>query len=131
MAGNSEGIKRADKPLHLTEWAARVRHLGVSESIPYLSADGAVGTLLNIRVSPGSRKNAVEGMHGDALRIRVAAPPVDGKANKALVAFLAKTFGVPKKSISLLRGEKSRDKTFAIAGLSPGEVARLLEAAGS
>jgi uncharacterized protein (TIGR00251 family) len=110
----------------LTETTSFAPHLGVGSTPIYLSADGDEGALLRVRASPGAKKNAIEGAHGEALRIRVAAPPVDGKANQALVAFLAKTLALPKRSISLRKGEKSRDKIFAIAGLKPEEVAERL-----
>lgn len=55
------------------------------------------------------------GRHGDALKIRLAAPPVEGRANEALVAFLATSFGVPQRNVTLMRGETARAKTVRIA----------------
>ncbi len=78
------------------------------------AADGSVVLVLHIQ--PGARKTEVAGLHGDALKIRLAAPPVDGKANAALLAFLAKVCGVPKSAVSLLSGETSRSKRVRIVG---------------
>jgi uncharacterized protein (TIGR00251 family) len=78
------------------------------------AGDGSVVLVLHIQ--PGARKTEVAGLHGDALKIRLAAPPVDGKANAALLAFLAKVCGVPKSAVSLLSGETSRSKRVRIVG---------------
>ena len=78
------------------------------------AGDGSVVLVLHIQ--PGARKTEVAGIHGDALKIRLAAPPVDGKANAALLAFLAKVCGVPKSAVSLLSGETSRSKRVRIVG---------------
>ena len=67
------------------------------------------------------------GTHGDALKIRVAAPPVDGRANEALVALLVSTLGVKGEQVVLVSGESSRVKRVRITGLEPDEVTRLLE----
>ena len=79
---------------------------------------------LAVKVTPNARKTDVIGWiqtgetgGGEALRIKLKAPPVDGKANKELVAFLANTLGVPKNSITIVRGEKSRLKSVEIEGL--------------
>jgi uncharacterized protein (TIGR00251 family) len=69
---------------------------------------------LNVKVSPGSSKTELSGVHEGRLRIRVAAAPEDGKANECLVAFLAKLFGCPKKEITIKSGEKSRLKTVCL-----------------
>ncbi|MEE9197021.1 MAG: DUF167 domain-containing protein, partial [bacterium] len=58
------------------------------------------------------------GPHGDVLRVRVAAPPVNGKANQALIAFVAKTFGVAKDAVAIVRGERGRRKVLDVAGVS-------------
>ena len=74
--------------------------------------------VLNVRVIPRAAKNAVGGRRGDALVIRLAAPPVDGAANDALVAYLAELFEQPRRSIEILSGHKSRDKRVRIHGLT-------------
>ena len=62
------------------------------------------------------------GRHGDAIKIRIKAPPVDGAANEELIRFLAKRFGVPRSAVQLLSGGSSRDKRVAIAGMPADEV---------
>jgi uncharacterized protein len=72
--------------------------------------------VLKLHVQPGARRTQAAGRHGDALKIRLAAPPVEGKANLALRRFLADAFGVPLRDVELVRGETSRDKVVRIAG---------------
>jgi len=71
---------------------------------------------LTIRVQPNARRNEIVGLHGDALKIRVAAPAVDSKANSALVEFLSQVLGTPKSAISIRRGATGRRKVVEIAG---------------
>jgi uncharacterized protein (TIGR00251 family) len=87
-------------------------------------ADGAI--VLAIHAQPGAKRSEVVGLHGDALKIRVAAPALEDRANEALIAFLAERFDVPKKNVTLLSGHKSREKRFAIVGatLDPGVALR-------
>ncbi|MGC2518957.1 MAG: DUF167 domain-containing protein [Burkholderiales bacterium] len=73
------------------------------------------GWLLAIHAQPGAKKSEVAGIHGDALKVRIAAPPVEGRANAALVAFVAKALGVPRKSVTVVKGDSSRRKTVLIA----------------
>ncbi len=74
------------------------------------------GVHLAVRVVPRAGANRVERVDGDALRVRLAAAPVDGEANTALIAYLASWLGVPKSSITLVRGERGRQKVLRIAG---------------
>lgn len=76
--------------------------------------EGRADVVLAIRVHPGARKSEVVGFHGDALKIRLAAPPVDGRANDELLRFLAEAFGVPRANVALLRGASSRSKLVRI-----------------
>ena len=80
------------------------------------------GVTLAVRAQPGAKKTAIVGIYGDAdaaqLKIAVQAPPVEGRANEALVAFLAETFEIPKKSVELISGELSRSKVFLLRGVS-------------
>jgi uncharacterized protein (TIGR00251 family) len=78
-----------------------------------VAADGSL--LLALHVQPGARRTEVVGAHGDALKIRLAAPAVDGKANAELLRFIAAGFGVPLASVRLLRGETGRRKTVRVA----------------
>lgn len=84
----------------------------------WLRADGD-GIVLTLHIQPGAKKTEVAGRHGDALKIRLAAPPVDGKANEALIAFLAKALGVPKANVELVSGQTSRAKRLRVAGVAP------------
>lgn len=84
---------------------------------------------LTVHVQPGAKTTACAGIHGDALKIRLAAPPVDGKANQALIAWLAKTLACPQSTIELIRGQTSRRKTLSItAGAQAAAMRAILEA---
>ena len=74
--------------------------------------------VIDIRVIPRSPRTRVDGTRGAAILIRLAAPPVDGAANDALIAFLSEALGVPRRDITLIAGEKSRDKRVRIEGLA-------------
>jgi uncharacterized protein len=95
--------------------------------------DGTV--VLRVQVSPGAGRSAVTGRHGDALKVRVAAPPVDGRANTALVEFLAAEFGLRAADVTLVAGATSRSKRFKLAGLDPdaadAAIERLLASPGT
>jgi uncharacterized protein (TIGR00251 family) len=86
-----------------------------AEDSPWRSvgADGSV--TLTIHAQPGSKRTEVAGLHGGAIKIRVASPPVEGKANEVLRRFLAEAFGVPLQNVALASGEASRRKTLRIA----------------
>ncbi len=90
--------------------------------------DSDNGTLLTLRVSPDARKSSVEGTYGShALKLKVAAPPVDGKANAETERFLAKLFGLSFSEVSVVKGASSRDKVVLLKGVSPEEAVRVLE----
>ncbi len=84
------------------------------------------GTRLALRIQPRASRNAIVGLHGQSVRIRLTAPPVEGAANEALVSCLAERLGVPEAAVDLVRGHASRDKVVEVAGLAPEEVARRL-----
>ena len=71
---------------------------------------------LTLHVQPGAKKSGIAGLHGDALKIRLAAPPVEGRANEALLKYVAGLFDVPLRQIALKQGEQSRHKVVAISG---------------
>jgi len=71
---------------------------------------------LILHVQPGAKKTAVAGLHGDALKIRLAAPPVEGRANEALLRFIADFFHVPLRDVQLKQGEQSRHKRVEVRG---------------
>lgn len=82
------------------------------------------GWLISVHAQPGAKKSAVVGVHGEALKVRVAAPPVDGKANEALTAFVAKALGVPRRAVCIVKGESSREKLLLVAdpAADPGQL---------
>ncbi|MDB6174900.1 MAG: hypothetical protein JWL59_4211 [Chthoniobacteraceae bacterium] len=83
---------------------------------------------LRIRVVPNAKRSEVAGVYGEAVRIKIAAPALDGKANEALREFLARRLDLPGRAITLISGEKSRDKIVAIEGVEPAELRiRLLD----
>lgn len=78
---------------------------------------------VTLHVQPGAKRTEVSGLHGDALKIKLAAPPVEGKANEELRKFLAKTFVVPLKQVVLKQGERSRHKVVEIqSSVRPPEI---------
>jgi uncharacterized protein len=77
--------------------------------------DGESVTLA-LHIQPGAKRSEIAGLHGDALKIRLAAPPVDGRANEALLRFVAELFEVPLRNVGLLRGMQSRHKTVSVTG---------------
>lgn len=85
--------------------------------------------VLRLHVQPGAGKTAVVGRHGDAVKVRVAAPPEGGRANDAVVALVAQTFDVKLAAVSLVSGQSSRAKKVQIDGIALAEVDRCLELA--
>jgi uncharacterized protein (TIGR00251 family) len=92
------------------------------------AADGSL--VLSLHIQPGAKKTACAGLHGEALKIRLAAPPVDGKANAALIAYLAGACGVSKSSVELLSGESCRSKRVRVSGADAARVAALADVGG-
>jgi uncharacterized protein (TIGR00251 family) len=80
---------------------------------------------LTLHIQPGAKKTEIAGEYGDALKIRLAAPPVDGKANAALLAFIAERLGIAKSVVTLKSGQTSRRKVVEVVGYS-GDESRLL-----
>jgi len=70
--------------------------------------------IIDVRIQPRASRDEIVGPHGDSLKIRITAPPVDGKANAHLIRFLAKAFGVPRARVTLLAGECGRNKQLRI-----------------
>jgi uncharacterized protein len=69
-----------------------------------------------VHAQPGAKSTRIDGLHGDALKVRVAAPALEGRANDALVEFLAEVFAVPRRDVRLASGRRSREKRFEIRG---------------
>ncbi len=82
---------------------------------------------LRVRVQPGAKRDELLGFQEGVLRIRLAAPPVEGRANKALIALLSEALHVPKASVAVVAGYTSRDKLVEVTGLAPEELAARLE----
>ena len=72
------------------------------------------GWLISVHAQPGAKRSAIAGLHGESLKIRIAAPPVEGKANEALTAFVAKALHLPKRAVSIVKGESSREKLLLV-----------------
>ena len=89
------------------------------------------GCTLSVRLHPGARKNGATGIHADEVKIALTAPPVDGKANEALIAFLADALRLPRARIVLVSGLTSRAKILRITGKSAAEVAAALFPVGT
>ena len=82
--------------------------------------------LIAVHVVPRSRRTEVAGEHGDAIRIRIAAPPTDGAANEALVQFLSERLGVPRRDVAITSGATARRKVVVVAGKSAVDIRHLL-----
>ncbi len=99
----------------------------MSEEAPGLATQEKDGSLtFPVRVVPKAKKNEVVGVEGGVLKVRIAAPPVRGKANEALVEFLAQALGVKKRQVEIASGQRVRNKTVRARGLSEKEARRRL-----
>jgi uncharacterized protein (TIGR00251 family) len=88
----------------------------------------ADGCVLAVRAQPGARKNSIVGEHGGALKVAVAAPPEDGKANKAVAEVLRQALGLKRSEVDLIGRQRSRDKQFLIRGKTKADLSALLAA---
>jgi hypothetical protein len=91
--------------------------------------DSPAGARFAIRVHPRAKKNAVTGEVGDALKISVNAPPVEGRANNACIRFLAELLQVPRSSVTIAAGDTGRNKAIRVSGLTAAQIAERLSAA--
>jgi uncharacterized protein len=94
-------------------------------SAVWLRASGA-DVVLTLHIQPGAKTTEVAGPYGTALKIRLAAPPVDGKANECLIAFLAARLGAPRSQVTLEAGASSRSKRVRVAAVSVEEALAVL-----
>jgi uncharacterized protein len=85
-----------------------------------------VKAVLRLRVVPNPKRSEVVGLHGEAIKIKIQAPAMDGKANAALLEFVAEKLGIPIRQLALVAGEKSRDKMVAIQGIEEAEARQRL-----
>lgn len=88
--------------------------------------DSPQGATFQVRVQPRARKNAIVGEVGDALKLALTAPPVEGRANDACIAFLSELLNVPRASVTIAAGQSTRNKVIRIAGMSAAELRRRL-----
>lgn len=112
LAGQTRNIP----PLEMTQ---------KDQSLPFLTSH-VEGVVVRVKVVPRSSKNAIAGVRGDSLVIKITAPPVEGQANKALLKFLGKKLGIPPSSIAILSGSSSREKTLLLKGLDQEVVRSIL-----
>lgn len=82
---------------------------------PWYRRSGETMTL-TLHVQPGAKRSEISGLHGDALKIKLAAPPIEGRANEALLKYIARLFAVPLRQVELKQGAQSRHKIVAISG---------------
>ena len=80
------------------------------------------GVTFAVRVHPRAKKNAITGEAGDALKVSLTAPPIEGRANEACIAFFAKLLKVPRSSVTIASGEGSRNKVICVAGVTAEQV---------
>jgi uncharacterized protein (TIGR00251 family) len=88
--------------------------------------DGNQGATFAVKVHPRAKKNAITGEVGDALKLSLTTPPVEGRANEACIEFLAKFLKVPRSSVTIASGHSSRNKVIRVVGLSAEEIRRRL-----
>ncbi len=88
--------------------------------------DTPAGAMFEVKVHPRAKKNAITGEVGDALKLSLTAPPVEGRANDACIEFLAEFLKVPRASVTIAAGQSSRNKRIRVAGLSAAELRRRL-----
>ena len=87
----------------------------------------ATGATFKVRVQPGASKNEIVGVQQDALKVRISATPVEGKANKVLIQFLAKQLGVKRSQVEILSGHTSRIKTIHVIGQGTEKLQQLID----
>jgi uncharacterized protein len=93
--------------------------------LSWVTADGG-GARLRIHVQPRAARSEIAGLYGEALKVRLAAPPVEGAANDELVRFLAERLGIARRRVTLEAGARARAKTVRVEGIAPAEIERRL-----
>ncbi|HLI62192.1 MAG TPA: DUF167 domain-containing protein [Terriglobales bacterium] len=88
--------------------------------------DTSAGATFQVKVQPRAKRNAITGEVGDALKLALTAPPVEGRANEACIAFLAELLNVPRSSVTIAAGQSARQKVIRVAGMSAAEVQQRL-----
>ena len=98
-----------------------------TRGVKVISDQDRIKTDIKIKLLPKSSKNKVVGKEGDTYKVKVTAPPVDGKANRALISLLSKRLGIPKRNIEIIAGESSRLKRIRVYGLLKEDVIGLMD----
>jgi len=88
--------------------------------------DTPAGATFQVKVHPRAKKNAIAGEVGDALKLALTAPPIEGRANEAVIAFFAELLNVPRSSVTIAAGQSSRNKVIRVAGVSSAQVEKQL-----
>jgi len=96
-----------------------------------LSNMSEASTRLRLRVSPGAARAGIVGRHGNAWKVRVTAPPEDGRANEAVLRLLADALSLPRKALTLVSGHTARDKIVVLDGVGPAQIERRLASAAT
>jgi uncharacterized protein (TIGR00251 family) len=95
-----------------------------TNEVVILIQESAAGVTFAVKVHPRARKNAITGESGDALKLSLTSPPVEGRANDACIEFFAKLLKVPRSSVTIASGQSSRDKVIRVGGISVEEIRR-------
>lgn len=96
---------------------------------PYLLEQKDATLALTVYIQPRASRNSLAGLHGEALKLRITAAPVDNRANEAVAAFIARLLNIPRQSVTLKSGHQSRTKRFIIRNISLAEADRLFDLA--
>ena len=91
-------------------------------------SESAAGVTFRVRVQPRARRNAIVGELGDALKLAVTAPPVDGQANRACIEFFREALNLPRSSLTIASGQTSRNKVIQVSGITAAELWKRLQA---
>jgi hypothetical protein len=104
----------------------------VASAAPWIHRDPAAGLVtLDLHIQPGASRTGVAGVHGDRLKLRIHARPVEGEANRELLRFIADTLDVALRDVTLVRGASGRSKTVEVRGAAPAALTRLLQASAA
>lgn len=95
-------------------------------TVTYVTVTGR-GVRLRLHVQPRSSQNRIAGLHGDAVKVQVTAPPAEGAANAAVVALVARWLGVPRRAVTLLQGQTGRQKVVDVLAADPASLARRVQ----
>ena len=85
------------------------------------------GVRIEIHVQPGASRSEVAGLHGARIKVRIKSPPIEGRANAAVIAWMAEQLGVPRRAVHLIRGDKSREKMIEVEGVTVEQAREKLE----